>query len=278
MPTYTKTTWVNDQAPAINDTNLNNIESGIDNLYNEFDANTILKADVDNTPIKLAVAASRILGRKSTGGIDALTAAEAKALLAIAIADISDIPGTCASILTDHNKATHDALGIAPASHSYEKHTNRTRYIWLDANGGSGTCDFGVSGAQNYTRVALFDPSTPQHLGWITKLQENLVSLDHVYIVYIDFCAFTNDIVWDCYLSYGAENETVTSTTDITNVLGITTGGQTKKLEASGLSIGSIDKNDYVNVILERDADHASDNQVGDWEVKGILLEYTADE
>jgi hypothetical protein len=131
MPTYTKTTWVNDQAPAINDTNLNNIESGIDNLYNEFDANTILKADVDNTPIKLAVAASRILGRKSTGGIDALTAAEAKALLAIAIADISDIPGTCASILTDHNKATHDALGIAPAEHGYDKHTDRTRRIFV---------------------------------------------------------------------------------------------------------------------------------------------------
>lgn len=32
-------------------------------------------------------------------------------------AKFSDIPGTIASILTDHDKATHDALGIAPAAH-----------------------------------------------------------------------------------------------------------------------------------------------------------------
>ncbi len=32
--TYTKTNWVNDQAPAINATNLNNIEDGIANSYN----------------------------------------------------------------------------------------------------------------------------------------------------------------------------------------------------------------------------------------------------
>jgi len=46
-----------------------------------FDANTILKADTDNTPSALAVAASRILGRKATGGIAALTIAEVLTLL-----------------------------------------------------------------------------------------------------------------------------------------------------------------------------------------------------
>ena len=46
-----------------------------------FDANTILKADSDNTPVALAVAASRILGRKSSGGIAALTAAEVEVIL-----------------------------------------------------------------------------------------------------------------------------------------------------------------------------------------------------
>ena len=90
MATYTKTTWVNGQAPAINGTNLNNIEAGVDALYNEFDANTILKADADNTPIKLTVAASTFLGRKAAGNIAAMTIAEAKTLLAIAIADLTD--------------------------------------------------------------------------------------------------------------------------------------------------------------------------------------------
>lgn len=52
-------------------------------LASLFDANTVLKADSDNTPIALAVAASRILGRKSSGGIAALTAAEVSTLLSL---------------------------------------------------------------------------------------------------------------------------------------------------------------------------------------------------
>lgn len=81
-------------------------------LKSLYDAYSILYADTDNTPAALTVAASRFVGRKAAGGIAAMTVAEAKTLLAIAIADISDIPGTIASILTDHNKAAHDALNI----------------------------------------------------------------------------------------------------------------------------------------------------------------------
>ena len=81
-----------------------------------FDANTILKADSDNTPAALTVAEQRLVGRITAGSITALTAAQVKTLLAIAIADISNIPGTIASILTDHDKAAHDALGIDAAT------------------------------------------------------------------------------------------------------------------------------------------------------------------
>lgn len=45
-----------------------------------FDANTILKADTDDTPSALTVAASRIVGRKASGSIGALTLAEVVAL------------------------------------------------------------------------------------------------------------------------------------------------------------------------------------------------------
>lgn len=55
-----------------------------------FDAYTILYADTDNTPAALTVAASRFVGRKAAGGIAAMTIAEAKTLLAIAIADLTD--------------------------------------------------------------------------------------------------------------------------------------------------------------------------------------------
>lgn len=52
-----------------------------------FDANTILAATADNTPAALPVAASRIVGRKSTGDIAAMTAAEARAVLGLATTD-----------------------------------------------------------------------------------------------------------------------------------------------------------------------------------------------
>lgn len=50
-------------------------------LKSTLNANTIIKADSDDTPVALAVAASRILGRKAAGGIAAMTGAEAQALL-----------------------------------------------------------------------------------------------------------------------------------------------------------------------------------------------------
>ena len=49
-------------------------------LKSLFDANTILYAATDNTPAALAIAASRIVGRKATGGIAALTGAEVRAI------------------------------------------------------------------------------------------------------------------------------------------------------------------------------------------------------
>lgn len=49
------------------------------------DANTILYATADDTPAALAVPASRIVGRKDTGDIGALTAAEVTAILDAAI-------------------------------------------------------------------------------------------------------------------------------------------------------------------------------------------------
>ena len=52
-----------------------------------FDANTILKADSDNTPAALAVSEQRILGRPTGGDIDDLTAAQVKGILGVGIAD-----------------------------------------------------------------------------------------------------------------------------------------------------------------------------------------------
>lgn len=50
-------------------------------LSSLYDANTILAATTDDTPVALTVAASRFVGRKASGDIAALTAAEAAAVL-----------------------------------------------------------------------------------------------------------------------------------------------------------------------------------------------------
>jgi len=48
-----------------------------------FDANTILAANTDDTPVALPIAASRIVGRKATGNIAAMTTTELTTLMAL---------------------------------------------------------------------------------------------------------------------------------------------------------------------------------------------------
>lgn len=57
----------------------------------DFDANTILKADVDNTPVALTVAEDRIVGRVAGDVIDDLTAAQVRTLINVEDgADVTD--------------------------------------------------------------------------------------------------------------------------------------------------------------------------------------------
>lgn len=56
-----------------------------------FDANTVLKADTDDTPVALPMGASTILARLAAGGIVAATPAELKTLLAIAESDVTNL-------------------------------------------------------------------------------------------------------------------------------------------------------------------------------------------
>lgn len=62
-------------------------------LKSLFDANSILKADSDNTPVALPVAASRIVARLASGGIVDATVAQIKTLLAYVFTDIPGILG-----------------------------------------------------------------------------------------------------------------------------------------------------------------------------------------
>lgn len=76
-------------------------------LKSLFDANTILAADSDNTPAAVTVAASRILGRKASGGIAALTAAEVLALVsALASSDVQAATATLTDLAAGLTEVT----------------------------------------------------------------------------------------------------------------------------------------------------------------------------
>lgn len=82
-----------------------NGEAVLDTLY---DANTILKADTDNTPEALTVAASRIVGRKSSGDIEALTGAEVGSII---VPSAGSWTPTITASTTDPTYTTYVAQG-----------------------------------------------------------------------------------------------------------------------------------------------------------------------
>ena len=66
-----------------------------------FDANSILKADSDNTPVKLSIAEQMVIGRITGGNITGLTAAQILTLISVE-----------SGATADQTKADIDALGI----------------------------------------------------------------------------------------------------------------------------------------------------------------------
>ena len=76
-----------------------------------FDANTVLKADSDNTPAALTVAEQRLVGRITAGVIAALTATQVRTLLNVA--DGADVTGSNAP---QAHKASHENAGADEVS------------------------------------------------------------------------------------------------------------------------------------------------------------------
>lgn len=81
-----------------------------------FDANTILAANADNTPLALTIAEQRLVGRITGGNIAALTAAQVRTLLNVAdgaIANlVEDTSPQLAANLDAQNHSINNLLGI----------------------------------------------------------------------------------------------------------------------------------------------------------------------
>lgn len=78
------------------------------------DANSILGAVSDNTPVAIALAASRILGRKASGDIAAMTVAELLTLIGVETGATADLTGaeivTLLEALGGGSQLSHDQL------------------------------------------------------------------------------------------------------------------------------------------------------------------------
>ena len=59
----------------------------------DYDANTVLAADTDDTPVTVSLAASQILGRKATGGIVAMTMGELREIIGSGRSDTTFLRG-----------------------------------------------------------------------------------------------------------------------------------------------------------------------------------------
>lgn len=121
-----------DGAGTDDDNSATDVEAALDNLASAkiakvvLDAQTVLGATADNTPVAFPISASRLFGRKATGDVGQLTAAEAKAILAITDADVSGlaefIRDTIAAALTAGSNITitpndvSDIITIAASS------------------------------------------------------------------------------------------------------------------------------------------------------------------
>ena len=114
-------------------------------LESVYDANTILKADADDTPIALTIGASTIVGRASTGNIAALTAAQVATIVQGSI-DHGSIAGLTDDDHTGYARlagrsggqtliggtAANDDLTLEGTSNA----TRTTSYVVLQPNGG----------------------------------------------------------------------------------------------------------------------------------------------
>lgn len=154
-----------------------------------YDANTLLIADSDDTPLALAVAASRLVGRKSTGGIAALTAAEAAVILGTLsvtgfawASNVASIDVSLANAFAATNTLTgNSTLTLTGGADGM----NGVIFVKQDGTG-SRTLGFTVSGRTVYRDVGVPDTNPFPAASSITMYQYFFVTVDSTAIVVIN--------------------------------------------------------------------------------------------
>lgn len=154
---YTPTIWVPGVTP-LSALNMNNLETQYQQLVNLFNAQTILIATLDNTPVPLTVGASTIVARLAAGNIVAATPAQILALLSgQAGADFNMNAKRIANVLAPNAagcvmiKGTRGTLLELPAL--------TTGKVWKGAAGIPAEADAGA--VLNLTQTEVFAGQSP---------------------------------------------------------------------------------------------------------------------
>jgi hypothetical protein len=122
-----------------------------------FNANTILAANADNTPLALTIAEQRILGRKTGGNVAALTASEILSIIGVEsgadVTDATNVNSAGAVMESDYNANTF------LYATSDNTPTVKTRAETLALLSGQATASFSMN---NQKITSLLDPTAAQ--------------------------------------------------------------------------------------------------------------------
>lgn len=224
-----------------------------------FDANTILAANADDTPLALSVAEDRILGRKAGGSIDDLTAAEIKAIIALVAGDLP----------------THGAA----------QHTDITRSVWILARPGmvtDGSTTTSVGTPPNILpALQLADAAATGGYAGVTMPKDAKATsplLCTIYWAVGATDASAHAVVWSIEatpLVNGSDAGAAGTTTAFTGVNDVKTTALLY-VETPTQILASVSADDLIRVNVRRLGADGSDTYTGAARLIGIRLDYTA--
>jgi len=166
-----------DGAPGKHD--VSEIDNAVSKL--DFDAYTILAADIDNTPLPLTINQSSFIGRDSTSGIISLNNSEAKFILDISVDDVS-VPYQYDNIGNDGTSDTMTGiLGFIniELGEKIEGNTGNIDNAILVADGTNGNILKAVTGItiQDNYRILINDSTATAMLD-ITPTDQNIKGIE----------------------------------------------------------------------------------------------------
>lgn len=193
-------------------------------MHHLFDANTILKADADNTPDALTVAEQTILGRITAGVISALTPAQVRTLLNVAdgandythpnhTGDVTSIADGAQTIGTDKVNDTHIDWGTGANQVLVKDITSYaiTPLVVTGADISEGT-NAGTFKVAALTALLRSTDSLTGELDYVTLAEQDnqtITSVDTEYIISLNYNAGSPTITIGTTNPYTADKRNI---------------------------------------------------------------------